>query len=328
MPTITLNNMRFHAHHGVLPQERETGADFRLSLTLNIDAADAHGALCHDQLESTINYAEVFALAKEEMAQPSALLEHVVHRLARRLIRSYKVLREVTVALTKCVPPITGYDAQGVTVTHTLRRTLVAWDFDGTIADTSEGIVHTMTATFERMGWPMPSRTAICATIGLPLIKSIEQLLPEGTDAVQVEKGVALYKELFEMVGTLNITRFDGVKEEMQRQSERGNFVAIATSRGHQSVKELCGTLGLLPYIDHIVACEDVATHKPDPTPVLRLCEMTNVLPVDTTVIGDTTYDIEMGLNAGAAHLLGVAWGNHSPEQLKKAGATAIVQHF
>lgn len=45
MLTITLNNLRFYAHHGVLPQEREVGAEFVLNLCLYIDEQDAQGAL-------------------------------------------------------------------------------------------------------------------------------------------------------------------------------------------------------------------------------------------------------------------------------------------
>lgn len=93
---------------------------------------------------------------------------------------------------------------------YSLRRQLVAWDFDGTIADTSQGIVQTMTETFRRMGWAVPSDEAICSTIGLPLQASVAQLaaLPCGNDEVQ--RATALYRVLFEQVGTAGVTLFQG----------------------------------------------------------------------------------------------------------------------
>ena len=111
-----------------------------------------------------------------------------------------------------------------------------------------------------------------------------------------MKQATELYRVLFEQMGTANVTLFEGIADEMLRQREAGMYVTIATSRGHQSVDELCRKLGIRHLIDYIVACEDVHTHKPDPTPVLHLCQVMNVLPSDTTVIGDTTYDIEIGV--------------------------------
>lgn len=325
---ITLPQLRFHANHGVLPQEREVGGDFIVSLCLYIDQVDAHQALFHDQLSATINYAEVYDLVRSEMQQPSQLLEHVVARIARRLIHTYAILRQVDVSLTKCAPPIAGFDGQGVSVSYTQRREMTVWDFDGTIADTSGGILRTMHATFDAMHFAQPTDAAICATIGLPLLTSIAQLASLPIDDARVQRAVDTYHVLFEQVGVTGITLFEGVADEMQRQHDEGQFVTIATSRGHQSVDELCQRLGIRQYIDHIVACEDVATHKPDPTPVIRLCELTHVLPADTTVIGDTTYDIEMGRNAHVGNCWGVSWGNHTTEQLLQAGADKVITAF
>lgn len=325
---ISLPEMRFYAYHGVLPQERQIGGDYRLSLLLYIDAKEAHRALFHDELSGTVNYAEVYDLVRCEMQRPTQLLEAVAARLAQSLLSRFGLLRQVDVKLTKCMPPIAGFDGQGVSIQYSQRREMVVWDFDGTIANTAPGIVATMTATFERMHFALPTPSAICATIGLPLLDSIAQLAGLPLDSEKVREATELYHELFEQVGTVNITLFRGVAEEMLRQREAGQLVTIATSRGHQSVDELCQKLGIRHYIDYIVACEDVATHKPNPTPVLHLCKLMNVLPADTTVIGDTTYDIEMGRRAHAGRCIGVAWGNHTPEQLLAAGADEVVSEF
>ena len=72
---IRLNDLHFYAHHGVLPQERVVGGRFTLQILLEL--ASSLAALEHDQLEGTVSYADVYELAKEVMAQPSQLLEHV-----------------------------------------------------------------------------------------------------------------------------------------------------------------------------------------------------------------------------------------------------------
>ncbi len=326
--TIRMPQMKFFARHGVLDQERTVGADFLVSLVLHIDDEQARPALFGDDLSGTVNYAEVYAAVARLMQEPCALLEHVAANVARTLIRSFRLLRQVDVSVTKCTPPISGYQGAGVSVDFSLRRQLVAWDFDGTIADTSRGIVRTMTATFQKLNIALPTEQEICATIGLPLTKSIALLtgLSEGSE--EVNQAVEVYREIFEEIGNKGITLFPTVKDELQRQHDEGVFVAIATSRGHESVDGLCTMLGIRQFIDEIVACEDVSVHKPAPQPVLRLCELTNVRPEDTTVIGDTTYDILMGRNAHAATCLGVGWGNHSAQMLLEAGADRVVEAF
>lgn len=301
------------------------GGNFIVSLDLYLDDAEAHGALCHDCIDETVNYAEVYELIRAEMNRPSALIEHVAHRLAVRLMRRFDLLRQVDVEVEKSLPPIPGFAGDGVRVSHSLRRRLIAWDFDGTIADTSSGIVRTMTETFRRMGYELPSEEAICATIGLPLIESIRRLAGLN-EAAEAEAAARLYHVLFEEVGTRAIALFPGIAEEIRREHECGYYVAIATSRGHDSVERLCRSLGIRECIDYIVACEDVSTHKPEPEPVFLLNQMTRTRPSETTVVGDTNYDILMGKNAGAGCLIGVGWGNHTPQVLHEAGAHGIAQ--
>ncbi len=323
---ITLKDLYFHAYHGVLKQENEVGGDYKVTLMLSIDQQDAHDALFADHLEGTINYAEVYHLVAEEMKHSVQLLEHLCARICKHLIRRFEKLQEVNIEVAKCCPPIQGFQGEGISVSFSLKRQLVAWDFDGTIADTRQGIVRTMTETFRRLNYPIPTPEAICQTIGLPLIVSIAQLAH--IEGEKLNEAVTLYKEIFEQIGNVGVSLFPTVIDEMRRQHEQGKFVAIATSRGHESVSNFCKQLGLSPYVDYIVAAEDVAVHKPNPAPIHLLCQMANVHPDQTTVIGDTTFDILMGRNARVKQTIGVSWGNHSCEQLIAAGATYVVDAF
>lgn len=320
---ISLHDLHFHARHGVLPQERVTGGQFTVSLNLDVDNRAAAGALLHDKLEDTVDYAAVFRLVQNEMRQPADLLEHAAARIARSLVRRFPLIDRAEVSLTKLAPPIAGFNGGGATVSYALDRRLWVWDFDGTIADTAPGIVRTMSGTFRRMHLPPPSATEIRATIGLPLDESIARLAQ--TSDARLQEGVAIYRELFEEIGKGDVCAFPGVAEALRRQHETGHFVGVATSRGHESVEQLLTQLGLRPYVDAIVACEDTDGHKPDPAPVLTLCRLTGVRPALTGVIGDTTYDMEMGRRAGVAHCYGVVWGNHTPERLREAGADILV---
>lgn len=83
---IRLDGLKFYARHGVFPQETRVGAEFTVDLCLRTDFSQAAEA---DALEGTVSYAEVFERVKAEMEIPSRLLEHVVYRIARRLLDDF-----------------------------------------------------------------------------------------------------------------------------------------------------------------------------------------------------------------------------------------------
>lgn len=103
--SIELRHLTFHAHHGVLPEERLLGNTFTVDLTLE---ADINEAIATDQLSGTINYAEAYEVVKREMNIPSQLLEHVCGRIGTALLHHFPTLQQVQVSVAKCNPPIEG----------------------------------------------------------------------------------------------------------------------------------------------------------------------------------------------------------------------------
>lgn len=323
---IILQNLRFQSRHGVMPQERQVGQNYELTLRLDLPDAGACDALLDDKLEGTVNYAEVYGLVRSEMQQPSALLERVGERIVETLLQHFPKVMGVEISLTKLAPPIPGWDGLGATVKIRRSRTLLVLDFDGTLADTSRGIIATMCATFDACGYAHPTDEAICRTIGLPLVDSIAQLAG-GISGAPLQRAVDTYHRLFEEIGTRNVLLFPHVGEVLHRLHRMGATLAIATSRGHESVTQLCRNLGILDCMAHVVACEDVAQAKPHPEAVLTLMQRTGIPAGHTWVVGDTTFDIGMGRRAGA-RTIGVTYGNHSRADLEQAQATHIVGDF
>ena len=109
---IYLKNVRFHAYHGVLQQERIVGNDYVVNLVVDYDFTSAMET---DELSATINYAELYEIIKEEMAIPSKLLEHVVGRIGKRVFSEYSAIRQIQLAITKENPPF-GADCGGAGV--------------------------------------------------------------------------------------------------------------------------------------------------------------------------------------------------------------------
>ena len=109
---VFLKNVRFHAFHGVMPQERQVGGDFLLSLRVGYPIDKAMES---DDVADTLNYATLFDLAKREMDIPSQLLEHVAGRIVKAITTTFPEVTSIDLELTKQNPPM-GADCEGAGV--------------------------------------------------------------------------------------------------------------------------------------------------------------------------------------------------------------------
>ncbi len=110
--TISLNDVRLYAFHGVMKQERRVGGEYSVSLRVhyNIDRA-----METDEVADTLNYADLLEVVKREMAVPSNLLEHVAGRIGQAVFCAYPQVEAVELTVTKLNPPM-GADCAGASV--------------------------------------------------------------------------------------------------------------------------------------------------------------------------------------------------------------------
>ena len=110
--SIFLDDVRFHAFHGVMPQERAVGADFTVSLNVGYDFVKAAES---DDLTDTISYADLYEVVKAEMEKPSQLLEHVALRIIKAITAKWPQIGTVDLRLAKYNPPMVA-DCKGAGV--------------------------------------------------------------------------------------------------------------------------------------------------------------------------------------------------------------------
>lgn len=102
---ILIDNMEFFAFHGFYPEEQRVGCKYTVSLKLITDLSSAGNT---DDLNTTINYEEVYQLVKKEMNINSKLIEHVASRIIKALKKKYSILKHVDLYLYKYNPPLGG----------------------------------------------------------------------------------------------------------------------------------------------------------------------------------------------------------------------------
>lgn len=109
--SIQLHNLEFYAYHGLLPQERVVGGHYRVDVELSL--TPPLRALTEDVIDDTVNYAEVYALIRQQMDQPVNLLEHLAHRITKGLYAQFPQIQAVKLSVTKVTPPISGIACEG-----------------------------------------------------------------------------------------------------------------------------------------------------------------------------------------------------------------------
>ncbi len=112
MPKIIFEDLRIYAHHGVLPEETITGTYYLVNLEMHLYLWKASES---DDLNDTVNYAEVNEIIHSEMKIPSKLLEHVCGRIINKIHSEFPQINFIKIKLTKTSPPMKG-EMKGVSV--------------------------------------------------------------------------------------------------------------------------------------------------------------------------------------------------------------------
>ena len=205
-----------------------------------------------------------------------------------------------------------------------MKKKLVIFDFDGTLADTRKAIVAAKQETMRRLGLPVLSEEECASSIGLTAPAGFRKCYPELSEDA-IEQCVALYRVIFdEMKVSLPPELFPGVKAVLDELKARGVLCTIATSRHTESMNEFLQKLSLKPYFPYALGGNDTEKLKPDPAPVLKTLLDLGIPAEDAIVIGDMPYDIEMGKRAGV-ETCGVTYGNADRKTLLNAGADHVI---
>ncbi|KUO57201.1 MAG: hypothetical protein APF80_04245 [Alphaproteobacteria bacterium BRH_c36] len=206
---------------------------------------------------------------------------------------------------------------------------LIIFDCDGTIVDSQHAIATAMSMAFDDHGLAQPARSDVIGVVGLSLVEAVQRLLPadSGDVALQVSQS---YKQAFADLRQQphhHEQLFPGAAETIVALAAREDYLlGIATGKSRRGVEALFEREGLAEYFVTIQTADDHPS-KPHPSMIERAMLECGTEALQTIMIGDTTYDIEMACAAGVAGL-GVAWGYHPRVMLEAAGARSIVQEY
>jgi phosphoglycolate phosphatase len=207
-----------------------------------------------------------------------------------------------------------------------VNRTLVIFDVDGTLVDSQAVLYAAHRATFAAHGLPLPPKKVLLSLVGLSLLPTFERLV--GADRAPAM--VQTYKGLFNRTlsdRSAEESLFDGVAELMPRLGARSDILlGIASGKSRRGIDRVTSEHGWQSLFATIQTADEHPS-KPHPSMLLAAMGETGTPPSRTIFIGDTTFDIEMGLAAGVMPI-GVSWGYHHVADLRAAGASVVIERI
>ena len=201
---------------------------------------------------------------------------------------------------------------------------LALFDCDGTMVDSQANICTSMVQAFEKHGLVPPDHHRVRRIVGLSLMEAVAQLLPEG-DQATVAAVTQSYKDGFfalREAGGVHEPLYDGLLEILEDLEASGWVLGVATGKSDRGLRHVLETHGLS---DRFVTLQTADRHpsKPHPAMVELAIIEAGAAPETTAMIGDTSFDMEMAVNA-KVRPVGVDWGYHDEHELVAAGAEVV----
>ena len=201
---------------------------------------------------------------------------------------------------------------------------LAIFDCDGTLVDSGATIYRALRAAFDMHGVDLPPPEIARRVIGLSLTEAMAALVPD----VSHEQHLALaedYKRAFwqlRAAGEVEEPLFEGVLELLDRLESDGWLLAVATGKSDRGLRHCLESHDIHA---RFISLQTADRHpsKPHPSMVEQAIADANASPETSFVVGDTSFDMAMAVNAGALGI-GAGWGYHGVEELLGAGAAAV----
>ncbi|MFY9509778.1 MAG: HAD-IA family hydrolase [Rubrivivax sp.] len=191
----------------------------------------------------------------------------------------------------------------------TRRFDLIAFDWDGTLFDSTGLIVRCIQAACRDLGVEVPSDAQAAYVIGLNLQEALQHAAP-GLPADRYPELGNRYRHHY-FARQHEVVLFPGTTEMLQALRGRNHLLAVATGKARRGLDLALAQSQLGAMFDGSRTADETAG-KPDPRMLLELMREFGVPPERTLMIGDTTHDLQLAANAGAASI-GVSYGAHEP---------------
>lgn len=202
----------------------------------------------------------------------------------------------------------------------TLNYETILFDLDGTILDTNELIIRSYLHALDGYVPVDFSRDHIIPHMGTPLYEQLQRF----SGLEDVEHLAVKYRAINLELHDQYVKAFEGVNEVLDKLHHAGLKLGVVTTKIRLTTELGLKHVGIAQFMDAIVTIDDVTNAKPHPEPVQKAVDLLQADKSKTLMVGDSTMDIESGINAGVK-TVGVAWSLKGEKLLTETGADYII---
>ena len=198
------------------------------------------------------------------------------------------------------------------------------FDLDGTLSDSAEGILNSVTYALLRMGIEPPPRENLYRFIGPPLIRSFSQ----GFDFSEedAKRAVALYRENYNVRGIYECRAYEGIGDALRELKAKGYRLTLATCKPWTLAERVLAHLGLRDCFDFVSGPELDGTRNEKHEVIAYAVDKLGIKdPKEILMIGDRRDDV-LGAKANGIDCVGVLWGFGSEGELSEAGVVTTIK--
>lgn len=204
------------------------------------------------------------------------------------------------------------------------RYDLIVFDWDGTVMDSTAVIAGSVQAACRDLDLTVPSDEAARHVIGMGLEQALRHAVPDAPEEMYPAL-VERYRHHF-LAQDSAIPLFDGARETIDELHSKGYWLAVATGKSRAGLDRVLQSSGMGHYF-HALRTADVTHSKPHPAMLLEILDELGLEAERALMVGDTTHDLQMALNAGV-DALGMTHGAHPEEQLRALQPLALLDDF
>ncbi|MDK2755515.1 MAG: HAD-IA family hydrolase [Blastomonas fulva] len=206
-----------------------------------------------------------------------------------------------------------------------MTKRLAIFDCDGTLVDSQANICRAMEMAFAAEGLGHPDHHRVRRIVGLSLVEAMRVMLPEAEPQFHVVLADHYKNAFHELRGNGTLQQeplYDGLTELLDRLDRQGWMLAVATGKSDRGL-DLCLTHHGIKHRFVSLQTADRHPSKPHPSMIYQALADAGAEPHAAVMIGDTSYDMAMGVAANV-RAIGVDWGYHDAAELTQAGAGSI----
>jgi len=202
----------------------------------------------------------------------------------------------------------------------------VIFDLDGTLLNTIDDLANSVNSVLEKSGFPVYSAEEIKHFIGTGFYNLIRLALPEESrDDSTIKKLVEMLREEYNTRWNQYTHPYEGIPELLDELTKRNVKKAVLSNKADSFTKIIIAQLLPKWHFEVVWGERPDVPKKPDPTAALEIADIFNISPDEIILLGDSSYDIQTAVSAGM-FAAGALWGFRSADELKSAGADALIE--